>query len=250
MRVLAALVSGVAVAALNIAADIAAQGLGWWRYPAVDDRGYGPVDWYVAAAVAVAGLTLIGWRAHRRFGPVGTVGFPPRPGRLRHPARLGGLARRRRCDRLRARADPVDRRLPDLVHVHRCRARRAGRAAPACGSRSSTAPAKSPARRAQIRCRLTIPLRGTPRLAWLSELPGEVFKVGRLGLLVGPGPDIFSGEGRPLHLCICGSLVAPRLLGSGSVASPEWPNLLLLTYWVWLSQWLPSGDVQAGGDAR
>jgi hypothetical protein len=31
MRVLAALVSGVAVAALNIAADIAAQGLGWWR---------------------------------------------------------------------------------------------------------------------------------------------------------------------------------------------------------------------------
>ena len=75
MRVLAALVSGVAVAALNIAADIAAQGLGWWRYPAVDDRGYGPVDWYVAAAVAVAGLTLIGWRAHRRFGPVGTVGF-------------------------------------------------------------------------------------------------------------------------------------------------------------------------------
>jgi hypothetical protein len=50
--------------------------------------------------------------------------------------------------------------------------------------------------------------------------------------------------------CICGCLVGPRPLGPGSVASPEWPNLLLLTYWVWLSQWLPSGDVQAGGDAR
>ena len=26
-------------------------------------------------AIAVSGLTLIGWRAHRRFGPPGTVGF-------------------------------------------------------------------------------------------------------------------------------------------------------------------------------
>lgn len=75
MRMLAALISGVAVAVLNIAADITAHELGWWHYPAVGHRSYGPVDWYVAAAVAVAGLTLIGWRAHRRFGPTGAAGF-------------------------------------------------------------------------------------------------------------------------------------------------------------------------------
>jgi hypothetical protein len=74
-RALAALVSGIAIAGLNIAADIVAHNMGWWHYPVVGDRSYGPVHWYVAAAVAVSGLTLIGWRAHRRFGPIGTVVF-------------------------------------------------------------------------------------------------------------------------------------------------------------------------------
>jgi hypothetical protein len=49
--------------------------MGWWHYPVVGDRSYGPVHWYVAAAVAVSGLTLIGWRARRRFGPMRTVVF-------------------------------------------------------------------------------------------------------------------------------------------------------------------------------
>jgi hypothetical protein len=66
---------------------------------------------------------------------------------------------------------------------------------------------------------------------------------------------IVSRQGRQTHplichtRCICGCLVGPRR-GSGSVASPEWLYPLLLTYWVWLSFWLPSGVVQAGGDAR
>ncbi len=59
---------------------------------------------YVAAAVAVAGLTTTGWRAHRRFRPVGTDGFlvavaaygTLRTGRPRTPPPVGppsGLGR-------------------------------------------------------------------------------------------------------------------------------------------------------------
>jgi hypothetical protein len=74
-RVLAALVSTVAVAGFNIAADVLAYQRGWWRYPGVGDRGFGPLVWYAAAGIAVSGLSLIAWRAHRRWGLTGTIGF-------------------------------------------------------------------------------------------------------------------------------------------------------------------------------
>jgi hypothetical protein len=74
-RVLAALLSGVAVAGFNIAADVLAHQRGWWRYPAVGERGFGPLIWYAGAGMGVSGLTLIAWRAHRRWGLTGTVVF-------------------------------------------------------------------------------------------------------------------------------------------------------------------------------
>jgi hypothetical protein len=74
-KVLAALLSGVAVAGFNIAADVLADQRGWWRYPAVGERGFGPLIWYAGAGIGVSGLTLIAWRAHRRWGLTGTVVF-------------------------------------------------------------------------------------------------------------------------------------------------------------------------------
>ncbi len=74
-RVVAALLSGVAVAGLNIAADVLAHHSGWWHYPGVGDRSFGPLVWYVGAGIGVSGLTLIGWRAHRRWGLSGTIVF-------------------------------------------------------------------------------------------------------------------------------------------------------------------------------
>jgi hypothetical protein len=74
-RVLAALVSGAAVAGFNIAADVLAHQRGWWRYPGVGDRGFGPLVWYAGAGIGVSGLSLIAWRAHRRWGLTGTIVF-------------------------------------------------------------------------------------------------------------------------------------------------------------------------------
>ena len=44
-RVLAALVSGAAVAGFIIASDVLSHQCGWWRYPGVGDRGFGPLVW-------------------------------------------------------------------------------------------------------------------------------------------------------------------------------------------------------------
>jgi hypothetical protein len=74
-RVLAALVSGAAVAGFVIAADVLADQRGWWRYPGVGDRGFGPLVWYVGAGIGVSGVSLIAWRAHRRWGLTGTIVF-------------------------------------------------------------------------------------------------------------------------------------------------------------------------------
>jgi hypothetical protein len=74
-RVLAAVFSAAPVAGLNITADVLAYHGRWWRYPDVVDRSFGPVAWYVSAAIGVARLTLIGWRAHRRWGLTGIVAF-------------------------------------------------------------------------------------------------------------------------------------------------------------------------------
>jgi hypothetical protein len=67
-RVLAAPVSGAVVAGFIIAADVLAHQRGWWRYPGVTDRGFGPFVWYADAGIGVSGLSLIAWRAHRRWG--------------------------------------------------------------------------------------------------------------------------------------------------------------------------------------
>lgn len=74
-RVLAAVVSGAAVAGFAIAADVLAHQRGWWRYPGVGDRGFGPLVWYAGAGIGVCGLSLIAWRAHRRWGRTGTIVF-------------------------------------------------------------------------------------------------------------------------------------------------------------------------------
>lgn len=74
-RVLAAIVSGAAVAGFAIAADVLAHQRGWWRYPGVGDRGFGPLVWYAGAGIGVSGLSLIAWRAHRRWGHIGTIVF-------------------------------------------------------------------------------------------------------------------------------------------------------------------------------
>lgn len=74
-RVLAALVSAVAVAGLNIAEDILGYQRGWWHYPGFGAPGFGPLVWYAGAGLVVSGLSLIGWRAHRRWGLTGTIGF-------------------------------------------------------------------------------------------------------------------------------------------------------------------------------
>jgi len=60
---------------LSIAAHVLAHHRRWWRYSGVLDRSFGPVMWYVGAAIGVSGLTLIGWRAHRRCGLSGMIVF-------------------------------------------------------------------------------------------------------------------------------------------------------------------------------
>jgi hypothetical protein len=74
-RFLAALVSGTAVAGFSIAADVLAHQRGWWRYPGVGGHSFGPLVWYIGAGIGVSGLSLIAWRAHRRWGLTGTVVF-------------------------------------------------------------------------------------------------------------------------------------------------------------------------------
>ena len=63
----------------------------------------------------------------------------------------------------------------------------------------------------------------------MRELPGEVFKVGRLGPLVGPGPDIFSGEGRPLHLCIAVGFITvrPPVISGRQPPTHDWMLLVV-----------------------
>ena len=75
-RILAALLGGVAAGALNVAWDLLGHREGWWSYPGMDGRGYGPLVWYVTGGLAFGGgFGLLGWRLHRRFGLRGLAIF-------------------------------------------------------------------------------------------------------------------------------------------------------------------------------
>jgi hypothetical protein len=74
-RAAAALAGGAAFAAGNVAWDLLAHAAGWWSYRGVGGSGRGPLLWYAAAALSAAGVSLIGWRAWRRFGARGALAF-------------------------------------------------------------------------------------------------------------------------------------------------------------------------------
>ena len=54
--------------------DLLAHQRGWWRYPGVDDRGFGPLVGTSGPDRRI-GLSLIAWRAHRPSGLTGTIVF-------------------------------------------------------------------------------------------------------------------------------------------------------------------------------
>lgn len=74
-RIAAALAGGVAFAVGNAGWDLLAHAAGWWSYPGIPGNAVVPWFWYAAAGLSVAGISLIGWRAWRRFGPRGLVAF-------------------------------------------------------------------------------------------------------------------------------------------------------------------------------
>ena len=74
-RIAAALAGGAAFAAGNIGWDVLAHAAGWWSYRGVGGSARGPLLWYAAAALSAAGVSLIGWRAWRRFGARGVCAF-------------------------------------------------------------------------------------------------------------------------------------------------------------------------------
>ena len=73
LRSAAALVGGAAFGAGNIGWDVLAHAAGWWSYPSAS--GHGPLIWYAAAGLSAAGVSLLGWRARRRFGAPGGLVF-------------------------------------------------------------------------------------------------------------------------------------------------------------------------------
>jgi hypothetical protein len=74
-RMLAALAGGLVFAVGNVAWDVLARAAGWWSFRGVGESGRGPLLWYAAAALSVAGVSLLGWRAWRRFGARGAAAF-------------------------------------------------------------------------------------------------------------------------------------------------------------------------------
>jgi hypothetical protein len=75
-RMAGALAGGVGFGSLNLAWDVVAYHIRWWWYPAATPRSFGPWYWYAAAGLQFgAGFGLIGWRATRRWGARGLLGF-------------------------------------------------------------------------------------------------------------------------------------------------------------------------------
>ena len=75
-RMAGALAGGVVFGLLNLAWDVVGYHMGWWWYRADTPRSLGPWYWYAAAGLEYgAGFGLIGWRATRRWGARGLLGF-------------------------------------------------------------------------------------------------------------------------------------------------------------------------------
>jgi len=71
-----ALAGGFGFGLLNLAWDVVGNHMHWWWYPAATPRSLGPWYWYAAAGLEYgAGFGLIGWRATRRWGARGLLGF-------------------------------------------------------------------------------------------------------------------------------------------------------------------------------
>jgi len=71
-----ALAGGFGFGLLNLAWDVVAYYMRWWWYPTATPRSSGPWSWYAAAGLAFgAGYGLLGWRAARRWGARGLLGF-------------------------------------------------------------------------------------------------------------------------------------------------------------------------------
>jgi hypothetical protein len=74
-RVLGAFVGGVCAAALNIGWDIAASKFGWWHYM-VGSAAMASWIAYVPVVFVYGGaFGLLGWRAIRKWGSNGAIGF-------------------------------------------------------------------------------------------------------------------------------------------------------------------------------
>jgi len=75
-RMSGALAGGFGFGLLNLAWDVVGYHMRWWWYPAATPRSFGPWYWYAAAGLEFgAGFGLIGWRATRRWGARGLLGF-------------------------------------------------------------------------------------------------------------------------------------------------------------------------------
>jgi len=74
-RIVAALAGGVAFGVGNAAWDLLAHAAGWWSYPGMPGNAVVPWFWYAAAGLSAAGISLLGWRAWRRFGTRGLAVF-------------------------------------------------------------------------------------------------------------------------------------------------------------------------------
>lgn len=74
-RILAALAGGLAFAVGNVGWDFLGRWQSWWWYPREGGRAYLPLFWYGAVGLSAAGVSLIGWRVHRRWGRRGLAIF-------------------------------------------------------------------------------------------------------------------------------------------------------------------------------
>jgi hypothetical protein len=74
-RLIAALAGGLVCAVGNALCDVWSAAHGWWWYPPWPGRGYASPWWYAAAGLGIAGIGLVGWRIHRRYGRRGVALF-------------------------------------------------------------------------------------------------------------------------------------------------------------------------------